>query len=256
MKIIIPMSGQGSRFIKAGYTTYKPLIIQNGMPVIQHVVNMFPGDDELIFIVRTDLLETTDIAETLMRVRPNATIVPCEPHKLGPVHTATKAFHLLKDDEPVIYNYCDFFMQWDYNHFRNKMIQTDCDGSIVCYTGFHPHLLHPHNLYAVCKLDENHLMTEIREKHSYVPDKTKDYHSVGTYYFKRGSDVKKYFMELMEKKITMYDEYFVSLVYNLMYRDGLKTVVYSDVPHFCQWGTPSDMGEYKQWSDIFIELAK
>ena len=52
------MSGQGSRFIKAGYTTYKPLILQNDMPVIQHVVNMFPGEDDLIFIVRTDLLET------------------------------------------------------------------------------------------------------------------------------------------------------------------------------------------------------
>ena len=55
----------------------------------------------------------------------------------------------------------------------------------------------------------------------------------------------------MNKKVTIFDEYFISLPYNFMVRDGLDVSVYADVPHFCQWGTPEDMEEYLSWSEIF-----
>ena len=256
MKIVIPMSGQGSRFVKAGYTTYKPFILEHNIPIIEHVINLFPGEDDFIFICRTDLLETTNLKEQLLKLKPTATIVPCEPHKLGPVYTVTKAFHLIDDNEQVICNYCDFFMHWDYQDFKNTVSQNNCDGCIPCYTGFHPHLLHEKNLYAGCAVDSNQFLTEIKEKFSFEQDKSKGFHSAGTYYFSKGSYVKKYFTQLMDERIDLNGEYYISLVYNLLCRDNLKTYVYSKVPHFCQWGTPEDMEEYNQWSDVFNALAK
>ena len=50
MKIVIPMSGSGTRFLKAGYTVPKPLIEVDGKPLIEHVVNMYPGEKDIIFI--------------------------------------------------------------------------------------------------------------------------------------------------------------------------------------------------------------
>src|SRR6266568_3558212 len=47
MQIIVPMSGTGSRFQRAGYRDIKPLIDVDGAPMIRHVINMFPGEDEL-----------------------------------------------------------------------------------------------------------------------------------------------------------------------------------------------------------------
>ena len=43
MQIVIPMSGFGERFRKAGYSVPKPLIMIDGKTIIQYVVEMFPG---------------------------------------------------------------------------------------------------------------------------------------------------------------------------------------------------------------------
>ena len=50
MHIIIPMSGIGKRFIDAGYTDPKPLIVVDGKPIIEHVCNLFPGENKFTFI--------------------------------------------------------------------------------------------------------------------------------------------------------------------------------------------------------------
>ena len=43
MNILIPMSGTGERFRKAGYDLPKPMIEVEGRTIISHVVDMFPG---------------------------------------------------------------------------------------------------------------------------------------------------------------------------------------------------------------------
>jgi len=256
MKIVIAMTGQGSRFKKAGYETYKALIPIHGKPVIQHVIELFPGETDFIFICRNDMLETTDLRNQLLGYVPTAQVVGIDSHKLGPVYTVSNIYDLIGDEEPVICNYCDFSMVWDYNHFKKQMEETGVDGSVICYTGFHPHLLHPKNLYATCLVDKDMNMLEITEKHDYETDREKGFYSGGTYYFKKGKYIKQYFEELMENKVTIFDEYFISLPYNFMVRDGLQVNVYADVPHFCQWGTPEDMEEYLSWSEIFKTISR
>ena len=49
------MSGIGKRFIDAGYKEPKPLIEIEGKPIIEHVVNMFAGDGDFIFIWHSDI---------------------------------------------------------------------------------------------------------------------------------------------------------------------------------------------------------
>lgn len=256
MKIIIPMTGQGSRFVKAGYDTYKALIRMHGQPVIEYVRDLFPGDNTIIFICRNDMLKDNDLEQYLLSLSPDAKVIGIDAHKLGPVYTVAQVFDYIDDNEPVICNYCDFFMQWDYADFKKAVAGNRYAGAIPCYTGFHPHLLHPQNLYAGCQTDANMLLTEIREKYSFEEDKSKGYHSAGTYYFDKGAHVKKYFTQLMDEKIMLNGEYYISLVYNLMLRDGLDVLVYDKIPHFCQWGTPEDMAEYNDWSSIFEAYSK
>ena len=54
MQIIIPMSGFGERFRAAGYSIPKPLIEVDGKTIIQHVVEMFPGENDITFICNKD----------------------------------------------------------------------------------------------------------------------------------------------------------------------------------------------------------
>jgi len=56
MQIIIPMSGFGERFRRAGYKIPKPLIEVGGKPIIAHVIDLFPGEDDFTFICNEDHL--------------------------------------------------------------------------------------------------------------------------------------------------------------------------------------------------------
>jgi NDP-sugar pyrophosphorylase family protein len=244
------MSGLGKRFADAGYKDIKPLIKVHGKPIIEWVVNLFPGETDFIFICRNEHLETTELRSELNRIMPSGKIIGIEGHKFGPVYAVSKAFDEIEDEEEVIVNYCDFYQDWDYSDFRSRMKDSRYCGAIPCYTGFHPHLLHEKNLYASCKVNQAMELQEIREKYSFESDKTKAYHSGGTYYFSKGEYVKKYFSKMMEEDISLNGEYYVSLVYNLMLRDELKVLVYDKVPHFCQWGTPEDLEEYLTWNTI------
>ena len=189
--------------------------------------------------------------EVLTHLMPTGKIISIPGHKYGPVYAVAQVLDLIEDDEPVITNYCDFFMNWDYEDFKKTVTRSGCDGAIPCYTGFHPHLLHENNYYAGCRIDEHKYLLEIKEKFSFTEDKTKSYHSGGTYYFSKGSDVKKYFTQMIEEKIQLNGEYYISLVYPLLLNDKKKILIYDKIPHFCQWGTPEDLEEYNYWSEIF-----
>ena len=44
MQIVIPMSGFGERFRSVGYKVPKPLIEVDGKTIIEHIIDMFPGE--------------------------------------------------------------------------------------------------------------------------------------------------------------------------------------------------------------------
>lgn len=250
MKIIIPMSGNGSRFVKAGYKDIKPLIEVDGKTIIEHVTDIFPGEEDFIFICNREHLRMSNVTQVLKKVKPRGQIVAISPHHLGPVYAVLQMSHLIDEEEPVIVNYADFSVYWDYKDFKSTMFNNNCDGCIIAYRGFHPHLL-GENLYAGIRADQYNNMLEIREKHSFTKNKMDSFHSAGTYYFRKGRHIKQYFKNLMDTNIHTDGEYYVSMVYQIMKDEGLSTYIY-EVEYFLQWGTPQDLEEYKYWSDYFL----
>lgn len=167
-------------------------------------------------------------------------------------NTSAKDFH--REDGCII-NYCDFYMTWDFQKFAEEAKARDCDGAVPCYTGFHPNLLPQNNFYASCLTDDEDNLIEIREKYSFEQDKTKAKHSPGVYYFKNGAVMEKYCQILTEhEECAINGEYYASLPYNFMVKDGLKVWVPTDVPYFCQWGTPEDMREFVYWTDLILHV--
>ena len=248
MKVIIPMSGMSSRFVAAGYTIPKYLIEVDGKKVIKHIVDLYPKDSDFVFIINDKHEKETNIVEVLEGISENKEIVTVSRHKKGPVFSVSQFENLIEDDEPVIVNYCDFSIEWNYEKFKEHVEYTECDGSVICYTGFHPHMLGSDN-YAFCRTEEEKIL-EVREKQPFTDDKMSEFASAGNYYFRKGSYVKKYFKQLMDEDININGEYYVSLIYNLMIRDGLYNTVF-EVPHMLQWGTPGDLDIYNSWSNYY-----
>lgn len=253
MHIIIPMSGVGKRFINAGYKEPKPLIKIDGKPIIQHVVELFPGESKFTFICNQTHLDTTNMRDVLISINPNAEIVCIPNHKKGPVYAVTKIIDRIDDDEEVIVNYCDFGTWWDYKDFLKHTRDRNADGAIPAYKRFHPHMLGSTN-YAFMR-DEKQWMLEIKEKEPFTDNRMNEYASNGTYYFKKGAYIKKYFPLLMEKDINLNGEFYVSLIYNLLVQDKLSVSIY-DIEHMLQWGTPQDVEEYNVWSDYFRQVIE
>lgn len=251
MKIIIPMSGMSSRFTDVGYPVPKYLIEIDGKKVIEHIINLYPKDSNFVFIINDKHKEETNIVNILTELLENKIIVAIPRHKKGPVFTVSEFENLIDDDEQVIINYCDFSMYWDYQHFKEFVDTSECDGCVVCYTGFHPHMLGSDNYaFCSCDLDDKNKIVEIREKQPFTDDKMSEFASTGTYYFKKGSHIKKYFKQLMDEDINIKGEYYVSLVYNLLINDGLNNQIY-EIPHMLQWGTPFDLDVYNSWSNYY-----
>lgn len=252
MKIIIPMTGFGSRFVAAGYKDLKPFIKVQGKPIIQWIVDgMYPGEKDILFICRQEHLDTiSSMREQLLDIAPTAQICAIEDWiKKGPVYDVLRASDYIEDDRQCVINYCDFYMTWDYKKFIKDVTERGCEGCIPCYTGFHPHLLIEKNYYASCLTDEEDNLLEIREKYSFEIDKTKAKHSPGVYYFKTGALLKKYCRRLVESDQTLNGEFYASLPYNFMVKDNLKVWVPTNVDKFCQWGTPEDMEDYLFWTE-------
>ena len=252
MQIIVPMAGSGARFRRAGYLTLKPLIEADGLPMIEHVVRMFPGEHDFLFICAQNHLQETPLRSVLERLVPSASIAAIESHKAGPVYSALAASYLIKDDEPVILNYCDVTVPWDYAHFKQQMKIRGCDGCLIAFKGFHPHSLGS-TLYAYIR-ERNHRLLEIREKQAFTDQRMNEFASTGTYYFRTGALLKRYFQRAIQRDLQTNGEYYASLPYNLLVEDGLDVYVYG-VDRFLHWGVPTDFEEYQHWSDYFAHYV-
>lgn len=255
MQIVIPMSGFGERFRQAGYAVPKPLIEIDGKPIIAHVIEMFPGETDFLFICNGEHLEhrAYRMREILQRYCPTGRIASVAPHKLGPVHAVRQVLHLLDPARPIVVNYCDFTCYWDWQDFRRFVAASGCDGAVPAYRGFHPHTLGSTN-YAYM-LESDGWMQAIQEKQPYTSDRMQEYASSGTYYFSSAALMEAAFEQTVTRALQVGGEYYVSLAYVPLLDAGRRVAVYP-LQHFMQWGTPQDVAEYRRWSAAFRELAR
>ncbi|MBR0749947.1 hypothetical protein JQ582_39160 [Bradyrhizobium japonicum] len=255
MQIIIPMSGFGERFRRAGYNLPKPLIEVEGKPIIAHVIDMYPGETDFLFICNQDHLDEPSyrMREVLEQHCPSGQIVGIPPHQEGPIGAVLKVRPLVKLDRPTVVNYCDFCCYWDYEDFKAFVSETGCAGAVPAYRGFHPHSLGS-TFYAYMQHDDL-WMQDIQEKQPFTDNPSTEFASSGTYYFASGELCLDLFQEVHDRPLRVAGEFYASMAYKVMQERDLPIAIY-DLQHFMQWGTPQDLEEYCGWSNAFRRLAE
>ena len=257
MKIIVPASGVGKRFIDAGYKDTKPLIdVTPDKKIIDYVIDIFDKENDEFFFITS---ETTfnDIQEYIETLNINFKHLLSTGPKLGPVgavnDVSKELSEYISDDDQVIVSYCDYGMEWDYQAFLNYVNESGVDGAIPCYVGEHPHLEHIENVYAACKkYDNSDRVYEVKEKY-HSKDRNNESWSAGLYYFKSFSLMNYAFTEIVKDQNTLNDEYYVSLAYNYIVNDYVVTS-YDYITKFYQFGTPSDFEYAKEKINISNDL--
>lgn len=254
MKVIIPMTGFGSRFVAAGYQELKPMIPVLGKPMIEWIVKgMYDAQkDHFLFVCREEHFSNHSLDENYLRSLAKYVEIASirEWVKLGPVYDILQADNFIDDEEPCVVNYCDFYAPWNWGEAKKALSERGCEGAVVAFTGFQPCLVPEKNVYASCLCDENDDLIEIREKYCFTQDKFLGKHSTGTYYFKTGALLKRYYKRTVDEKMMLNGEYYASLPYNFLVADGLKVWVPVFGKHFYTWGTPEDLQEFIFWTNM------
>ena len=93
------------------------------------------------------------------------------------------------------------------------------------------------------------VVSEIKEKEPYTDNHIGEHASTGTYYFKKGSYIKKYFQQAIDLEITYNGEYYVTLVYNLLINDGLLVHCYP-TDYVTVFGTPEEIESFEAWQTL------
>ncbi len=255
MQIIIPMAGIGQRFLSKGYNLPKPLLLIDRVPIIHHIIDLFPSEENFIFICNENHLIKSEfkMREIIKKKAPKSKIIGIKKHKLGPAYSISKIFDYINDSEEVIINYCDFSCYWDYLSFRQEVKKNDSIGAIPSFKNFHPHSLWLKN-FAYIKNKDN-LVLDIQEKKPFTDNQIKEFASTGTYYFNSGKILKQSINYCFKHKIKANDEYFISLAYKYLISKNKKITVH-EVEHFMAWGTPEDYEEYISWFNVFKYFSK
>ena len=96
---------------------------------------------------------------------------------------------------------------------------------------------------------------DVQEKKPFTTDPRNEFASSGTYYFKSFTLFKEYTKKMIEARLDVASEYYVSMVYKPMMEEDKKVLVY-ELEHFMQWGVPADLEEYLYWSGAFRKLLE
>jgi NDP-sugar pyrophosphorylase family protein len=254
MHLLIPMSGQGTRYQQMGYNLPKPLIPVNGKPMIERLLEVMPKQWHTHFVVAENHADSGLIA-TLRDLRPDANIVIIGRHGKGPGHACLAALGDIPPEDPVLVSYCDYGMVWDPVQFERFVEHSECDSCLVSYRGFHAHYINPQT-YAYARL-VNSRVVEVKEKGSFTDDREQEHASSGAYYFKTARQLKAALDYQIKKDISLNGEYYTSLtVQALLDMEPSSDVRVFEVPAFFQWGTPADLRDYEYWERTFAGAIK
>ena len=233
MNVLIPMAGAGSRFEQAGYTFPKPLIDDNGKPMIQRVVDNLNIDARHIFIVQKSHYEKYALKHMLNLIAPNCEIVQVEGMTEGAACTTLLAKEFIDNDEPLILANSDQYVQWDSNQFMYSAMADDIDGSILTFEATHPK-------WSYARLNEDGFVVEVAEKKPISKHAT-----VGVYFWRRGSDYVRSAESMIQKNIRVNNEFYVCPVYNEALLEGARVKTFH-IEKMWGLGTPEDL-------DVFLK---
>lgn len=235
----MPMAGEGSRFLKEGWTTPKPLIELNGQPLFKHAISSVTDKDiqmKYSFIVRQEHIDKYQIDKGIRSFLPEANLFSVVKTTRGAVETCLIAENAIADDDAVIVMDCDLefrskkFMEI-IKQILNKPIEEATGGALVSFESNEPR-------YSYAALGEDGFVARTAEK-----EVISNHALCGAYFFASGRRFKQIAYLLLAEPAFTKPEYYVSLLFNYLLKDGEK-VWLAPMEEYYSYGTPEELKRY------------
>lgn len=225
--LLLPIAGKAQRFLDAGYTMPKPLILANHKHVIDWSLESVDYSEcNLIFIVRLDHIYNFSIDKILkQKFGDDIQIVVLDKITRGALETCVLAEQYIDNDIPLLIYTPDVYFE---PQFKPSTIPNDSEGFLLTFLAN--------------SADHSYSQCDINGKVSRVVEKEviSEHANVGLYYFNSGKEFLKYGKEVIDNNMLVKNEFYIAPMYNLMIRDG-KYVTCSDTEKMHVLGTPSTL---------------
>lgn len=236
----MPMAGAGSRFAAAGFTTPKPLIDVDGMPMFLKAASSLDNisaEKKFIFIIRQEHVDTQNLDQLIKEALPEVEIVVLPEITRGAAETAMQSQLLLNPGDPVIVMDCDlWFKSASYDEMVSSVIEgnNDITGGVLTFAADNPR-------YSYARIGENNIVTETAEKRV-----ISEHAITGAYFFAAASEFVQAAEQLLSQPVSdELPEYYLSLLYNILIDEG-KKIQAAYVDEFASFGTPEELEAYQQ----------
>jgi len=239
LHIIMPMAGEGSRFAKAGWTTPKPLIELNGIPLFQRAIGSVAIEGvemKYSFIVRQEHIDKQHIDKLITDILPEANVFSVLKTTRGAVETCLVAESAIDDDDAVVVMDCDLeFRSKRYNELVARALSLPAGeadgGALVSFESDNPR-------YSYAEIDNEGRVLRTAEK-----DPISSHALCGSYFFGSGKDFKCIAHQLLDDGTHGKAEFYVSLLYNYLLDEG-KVVRLAPMEEYYSYGTPEELQAY------------
>ena len=236
INIVIPMAGQGSRFAKAGYEKPKPFIDVDGKPMIVRVLeNLAYPDARYTLIARKEHMEKE--AELVAQIEKefNAIFIPIDKLTEGTACTVLYARKYINNEEPLLIANSDQIVDMNIADFIDDCKNRNLDGSILTFIDEHRD-----PKWSFAKLDENNLVTEVKEKVV-----ISEFATVGIYLYSKGKEFVDASVDMIIENDRVNNEFYTCPTYNYAIKEGSKIGIYNiEFEQMHGIGTPEDLNIY------------
>ena len=236
INIVIPMAGEGSRFLKAGYKKPKPFIDVDGIPMIVRVLNnlTYPNA-RYILIVKKDHLEKEAITVKKIEENFNITFIPIDKLTEGAACTILYARNYINNDQPLLIANSDQIIDANIAEFVIDCNDRNLDGSILTFIDKHKD---PKWSYA--KIDKNNLVCEVKEKAV-----ISEYATAGVYLYQKGKYFVNAALDMIVHNDRVNNEFYTCPTFNYAIKQKLKIGIYNiDYKKMHGIGSPEDLDIY------------
>ncbi|EAB5415230.1 lipopolysaccharide biosynthesis protein [Campylobacter jejuni] len=236
MNIVIPMTGLGSRFAKAGFDKPKPFIDVLDKPMIVRVLeNLKYKDARYILIARKEHLTKEKKLVYEIKNNFNVEFIPIDKLTEGTACTVLYARKYINNDMPLMIANSDQIVDINIADFINDSFKRGLDGSILTFID-----KEKNPKWSFAKLN-NDLVVEVKEKEAIT-----EFATVGIYFFNKGKIFVESAIDMIIENDRVNNEFYTCPVYNYAIKSGAKIGIYNiDFSKMHGIGTPEDLEIFK-----------
>ena len=229
--LLLPIAGNGQRFIDAGYTSPKPLIEVSGKTILDRSLESIKHDNcNLIFVIRQDHVKEYNLNFVLRSKYKDCRIIVIPGLTDGALSTCMLAKEHIDNDEPLMIFTPDCYFEPSIDPDK---ISESLDGLVCVFKSKSP-------AHSYVRLnDYANLVAETKEK-----EVISDMAIGGLYYFKQGKMFVESATTMIENNMRSKGEFYIAPVYNLLIDKGYRIGIDRNTRHDIL-GTPEDLEKIK-----------